>query len=43
MDLLETEKQSEETETVARVLVDYLIASAKLKLALSMEVEELEE
>ena len=38
-----TEKQSEETETVARVLVDYLIASAKLKLALSMEVEELEE
>ena len=38
-----TEKQSEETETVARVLVDYLIASAKLKLVLSMEVEELEE
>ena len=38
-----TEKQSEETKTVARVLVDYLIASAKLKLALSMEVEELEE
>src|SRR5699024_8786147 len=38
-----TKKQSEETETVARVLVDYLIASAKLKLALKMEVEELEE
>ena len=38
-----TEKQSEETETVAGVLVDYLIASAKLKLALSMEVEEMEE
>ena len=38
-----TEKQSEETETVAGVLVDYLIASAKLKMALSMEVEELEE
>src|SRR5699024_4801371 len=38
-----TEKQSEETETVARVLVDYLIASAKLKLVLSMETEELEE
>ena len=38
-----TKKQSEETETVARVLVDYLIASAKLKLALSMEVEEVEE
>src|SRR5699024_6957703 len=38
-----TEKQSEETETVARVLVDYLIASAKLKLVLSMEAEELEE
>ena len=38
-----TEKQSEETETVAGVLVDYLLASAKLKLALSMEVEELEE
>lgn len=36
------EKQTEETETVAGVLVDYLIASAKLKLALSMEVEELE-
>ena len=38
-----TEKQSEETETVARVLVDYLIASAKLKPVLSMEAEELEE
>ena len=38
-----TKKQPEETETVARVLVDYLIASAKLKLVLSMEVEELEE
>ena len=38
-----TEKQSEETETVAGVFVDYLIASAKLKLALKMEVEELEE
>ena len=38
-----TEKQSEETETVASVFVDFLIASAKLKLALSMEVEELEE
>lgn len=38
-----TEKQSEKTETVAGVLVDYLIASAKLKLALNMEVEELEE
>ena len=38
-----TEKQSEETETVAGVLVDYLLASAKLKLALSMEVEEVEE
>ena len=43
MDLLEIEKQSEETETVAGGLVDYLIASAKLKLALKMEVEELEE
>lgn len=38
-----TEKQSEETETVAGVFVDYLIASAKLKLVLKMEVEELEE
>ena len=37
-----TEKQTEETETVARVLVDYLIAYAKLKQALSTEVEELE-
>ena len=36
-------KEAEETETVGRVFVDYLIASAKLKLALSMEVEELEE
>ena len=36
------EKQSEETETVAGVFVDYLIASAKLKLALKMEVKEME-
>ncbi len=38
-----TEKQTEETETVAKVLVDYLIAYAKFKQALSMKVEELEE
>lgn len=38
-----TEKQTEETETVAGVLADYLIASAKLKRALSTEVEEMEE
>lgn len=32
-----------ERETVGSVFMDFLIASAKLKLALSMEVEELEE
>src|SRR5699024_7782966 len=37
------EKQTEETETVAKVFADYLIASAKFKLALGMEVKELNE
>ena len=44
--LLVPKQEEKETETVAGVLVDYLIASAKLKLALNlalnMEVKEVE-